>query len=350
MTRRRWALLAASAAALGAGLLLYLVLSGRLAPAHLAVATETPVKRAARGDLRRPPLELPLVRLSRVHVAVAAQARASGVDRGEPWERELPILVVLDTGASLAFGTAELGVALPLRTAPSSRGARSFSGERGSLYPIETGEELTLSVGAAGDPRRVTARVDYLAPATLYGSHVIAPPQALAPIGGATLLDLEHDRLLVCESATECRTGSGWQPLTRRPCPEDPELVGVDVSINGQALPLHLDTGAPTLLFRRYFDAAHLGEATRALEPGSLSGISGAASVAVLATGAYEFQLSAGLGTTLETSMLWVVGQAGEAGPTSCFPAGSIGTDLLKDCQILLDERPGATGAIRCSP
>jgi hypothetical protein len=217
------------------------------------------------------------------------------------------------------------------------------------LYPLEAGEKLTVSIAPRGSPREIITPVEYLAPAALHGAHVIAPPQALAPIGGAVLLDFERDRLLVCESLESCRTGDGWHPLALRSCGEDPELVGIDVAINGHALPMHLDTGAPTLLFRRYFDAANLGETTRSTEPGTLSGIGGTAQHAVLASGNWHFTLAAHSAIKLDAYMMWVVGKGGDAGPTHCFPAGSLGTDLLQGCQLVLSERPPLRGYARCS-
>jgi hypothetical protein len=260
----------------------------------------------------------------------------------------LPVDVLLDTGASLAFGTARMGLELPLRTAPVSRGARGFSGSRGVLYPLELGERLAISLPSASVAQSVLTRVDYIAPASLHDAHVIAPPQALAPIGGAVRLDLARDELTICESLDACREGEGYHALAPGNCAEDPELVGIEVSVHGHALPMHLDTGAPTLLFRRYYDAAKLGEATQQIETGALSGIGGLAPDARLATGVFRFALGSGQPVSRDAALLWVVGAPGTAGPTRCFPAGSVGVDLLEGCQIVIGERPPLRGFVRC--
>jgi hypothetical protein len=314
----------------------------------VAAAAESSERRTSNPALDVSPVEVPLLKLSRVHIAVHALARASGTDHGRPWARQVPAVVVLDTGASLAFATARVGAEVPLRTGTTSRPARSFSGARGALYPLEPGESLRIALVPDSDARAVHVPVDHIAPATLHNADVIAPPQAFAPSGGAVALDFRGERLRVCETIAACRPGTGWERLAARPCAKDPELVTVDAAVNGHSLPLHLDTGAPTLLFRRHFEAAQLGQATRSLAPGTLTGFGGAAPVAEIATGRWRFAVSDGGRVELDAATLWVVGERGDAGPTRCFPAGSIGTDLLQQCELVLADGTPTTGFIRC--
>jgi hypothetical protein len=189
--------------------------------------------------------------------------------------------------------------------------------------------------------------VTHFGSASLHGADVIAPPQLLAPEGGAVRMDLARRRFVACESIAECAPGNGWQRLAERACPEEPDLIAVDATLNGHPGRFFLDTGGPTLSYRPFwrdngFDAA----ATRAID-GELTGLAGPAGDARRLEGRWTLAFGAHRITRVLDG-IWVVGQA-HASIGRCFPAGSIGTDALADCELVLADLTGEPGLLRCA-
>lgn len=311
-------------------------------------ATGHAMRRLARSGSGPQRIELPLVSISRIHVAVDLQALASGTKNGHRWSRRGRVRVVLDTGASLPFGTAQAALRFPLGTAPTSRGAEGFAGGQGTLYPLDQGERLTLSLLAPESPRTVLVPVEYLAPTTLHDSDVIAPPEALAPIGGAVVLDFARHVFVVCESIAACRRGHGWRALSRRGCPESSATVPVTARIGGSTGRLRLDTGAASLVFHGFYARSHLATLAQSMQTGSLTGISRTSPRATLLRGDFQLEVGDRPGLMRRIDRLWLVGESGDLGPDACARDGSLGTDALHGCQLLLGERRPHRALLRC--
>ena len=348
-TVRRWIALGlgAVAVAMAAGLVQYALSSDVDRGRRVGAAAEASLRRRARPNARPPHFEVPLERVSRVHVAVQATARAESLAEDAPQERAVNVQVLLDTGASLPFATAHGALRLSMRMGGAPAGARSFSGTRGTLYRLEEGDELSVSLLPRSDPRAVITGIYHLAPTTLHGAEIIAPPGQLAPIGGAVAIDLVRNRLRICETLETCRPGKGWRPLSASTCPGDPGVVGVDARINGKPAQLHLDLGAPTLVYRRFYEEA--GFEGVETQPGRLSGIAGEAPDAEIASGRWRFELGPSRGLGRQVGVLWVVGFEAQSEVVECFPAGSVGLDLFEGCEIALGEAAPRRGWVRCS-
>lgn len=315
-------------------------------PVQLAAAVEDTARRQAGPALGKPHFEVPLERLSRVHVAIEGYVKA----RSEAgWSKQdEPARIVLDTGASTVFGTAHAGTRFPLRTAPQTLRARSFRGESSALYPIDPDETVLLSLVRQKTPGAVETWVPYLAPATLYGADFIAPPRLLAPIGGAVLFDLRRNVFGLCETVGDCANGARFSDLAVETCPDVPELLGIRVSLEGHSARLLLDTGAPTLIFKDFYEREHLPYREQSRQAGNLTGIAGAAPDAALAFGAWSFRIEGSQSIDRTTNRLWVVSPS-QQGVSHCFPDGSVGLDLLEGCRLVLAEgKP--QGLLRCEP
>jgi hypothetical protein len=306
-------------------------------------------RRAARpGVLSK--REVPLVRLSRVHVAARMNGflRSSGAG---PGERAAVLTVLLDTGSSMPLATVDgqeaLGLEVGMDPPLVSRG---FSGEASPLFVLSRSQELVLSFEARGAPDAVTLPVAHLSPNRLYGAHVIAPLHLLAPRGGAVGIDFGADRLSVCESAEACLAGGGpWTPLSTSPCVDRPELAVVEARLGGRAETLLLDTGAATLLFEEAYRGTELAGQVTASATGSLFGAGSAEVRAARISGAFAMFLGAGGAIRRAFSSAWVVPVAPEQRPARCATAGSIGADLLEGCRVVLVDGPPLGGFLSCA-
>jgi hypothetical protein len=312
---------------------------------HLAAAIED-TRRRAGAALGKPLLEVPIERLSRVHVAIEGFVKARSA---EGWtKQDEKARIVLDTGASTVFGTANAGARFPLRTAPQTLRARSFHGESSALYPIDPRETLALSLVPRRASNAVETLVPYLAPATLYGADFIAPPRMLAPVGGAVRLDLRRNVFAVCETLRDCEHGAPFSELAVESCPDVPELLGVRISLEGHAARLLLDTGAPTLIFKEFYEREHLLYREQSRQAGNLTGMAGSAPDAALALGSWAFHFEGSPAIDRTTNRLWVVIPSPQ-GVSHCFPDGSAGLDLIEGCELLLIEgKPRVL--LRCEP
>jgi hypothetical protein len=313
-----------------------------------------PAPSAASGDRRRSarpglraPVEVPLVRVSRVHVAVKANAfarREGGPEVGSV------ATVLLDTGSSVPLATVdgqdrfalEVGIDPPLVS-------RGFSGHPSKLFAVAADQSLDLSLDARSAPDGVLFTVRHLSPNRLYGADVIAPPQLLAPRGGAVSLGLADGRFAVCESVEECEgRESELVPSSVRICDDRPELVVVDVDLGGAKETMLLDTGAATLVFRDVFERARLQERVQSKRSGTLLGAGSATIGADVVTGDFAWRIGAGARVPRSPKSFWVVSVPEDRRPARCATAGSIGTDALEDCKVVIADGTPARAALTC--
>jgi hypothetical protein len=333
------ALATGAAAVASASAVVYLAL---YIPIRSQVA-DAPVRRRASGNVRDPPVIVPLERRSRTHVVVRAHGHAPRGDGGTPLTSDVDAL--LDTAISLSIttpsGERRFGVE-PGDGAPVP--GRGFAGAEALLFPISATRPFDVSVGDAADPRHVDLRIGYLGVDAVAGADVIVPPHWLGPLGGAVSLDLARVQFATCDSLEACLASGGFSRVSDSACAAIPELTVVHIRIDGSDARLLLDTGGSTWLFKKYFDAQDLAGKATALRPGSLVGTSSQGMPGTLVQGHWTLAFGS---STHSLASLWVIAPTGGAAYT-CSLDGSIGIDALDGCTLVLADGAAATAYLRC--
>jgi hypothetical protein len=285
---------------------------------------------------------------SPTHVTVVGAASSVGL-AGWRGPRAARAEVLLDTGLSLPLLTADgaglLGSEVAQRLAVEIHG---FAGQKVTVVPLEESERLQLTLSATTGAGPIVTPVWHYVSDSLHGVHVIAPPTALAPVGGAVRLDLVRSRLVVCEMLEGCLDGTGWTRLAREACSTNPELVAIDAVVNTRPARFMLDTGGSTLLFSEFYAKARLSERETRRSSGQLIGAGDSTIEANRVAGQYKILLGVDQPVMRPAPHLWVARARKRAGPTACFPDGAIGLDLLRGCELVLSEATPRRGYLRC--
>ena len=214
-------------------------------------------------------------------------------------------------------------------------------------------DPLILLTSSQGDSRgAVSSPIDLFIDDSIYGAHVVAPPQWLAPQHGAVRIDLEDFTFTRCESLDDClNTGptdsTDWTSLSNAPCSTSSQLLAVDVEIEGTKTRLLLDTGAPTLLFSALFEEQQWGRFATRESAGQLYGSAGQSLQASRHFGAWDIQLGSKHPIRRQLSSTWTM-RLDEGTPTHCESAGSLGIDALSECQLVVDDSSPVRGFLRC--
>jgi hypothetical protein len=340
---RRWAALVASAAAVAVATgVFYLALAIPLSEPGWADVAD---RRVARPELRPDRFEIPLERLSKNHVAIAARARARNGDAGTGSEHGIRVL--LDTGQSVAITTPDAEQVFGLRVgAGTAIVGRGISGDPTELLPIRESQSLFLSIAPFDSPNSVATPVRHLGVDRLEGTQAVVPPQLLGPFGGAVRLDLARNLFATCETLASCRDGGEWVRVTGAPCKAYPDLVIVSAALSGTSARFLLDTGGVTLVAAKFFDALRL-EKDATVGAGSLVVSGGKSLASRVATGAFPLELGADRSAKRIARTLWVPTELGGA-TARCNLDGAIGVDVLNGCELVLTATTPSEAFVKC--
>jgi len=343
---RRWISLGIGAAAVAAAIaIVYLALFAPIGEPHRRSARAE--RRRAQPGAARLRTDTRLERRSRVHVVVHAHGLMMTGDAGTSTTRDLEVM--LDTALSLPITTPRGERLFGLRPGLGEVvESRAFSGTKTELLPADDAQRLTVSIASTSDPLRVPVPVRYLGVNEIADADAVLPPHLLAPEGGFVAIDPANQRLSTCETSAACMSGTGFTRISEdAACPKSPGLIVVAARIEGSAARLLLDTGGASWISRSYFDAHALSTRATAFQDGKLMGAGASVTDGRVAQGRFLFAFGRDASATRTAERLWVIAAPG--GPvTDCGLDGSIGLDVLGDCELVLGDGTPPSAFARC--
>ncbi|NRA32245.1 MAG: hypothetical protein HRU17_02790 [Polyangiaceae bacterium] len=291
--------------------------------------------------------ETDLRRLSPHHLGVRVYGFVLDTDtqqaRSNGW-----LTVLLDTGATLPLATTAAVERLRLgRDKARAIPVRSFAGALSSLDPLPANEVFLISTESFAEPGAVLTPVKYITPTAFEGVDVIVPPSALAPIGGAVRIDFRQDRFTICESIAACTKGTGWHLSAESKCYTDEQLVGIDARVGRLNGHFMLDLGGVTLISQQAYEASGIMPSA-APQKASLLGSDRKARDAHRLVGPFPALLGSRAGVKIQIPRFWLLDDPVTRQASTCFDSGSLGTEALANCELVLSQHLPRQGMLRC--